>query len=121
MNRLKERKTDQINTYNAVFFKKEMFQKLEGSAEITKWAYKLIDIKWRIYHEISEKGTEIEKQAKERKLAPFEGYQSGDKKRMFNEVVKKYDDTSAYKEIKYRQQRDIVKSSEEKSLKESFG
>ncbi len=40
-----------------------------------------------ISHEISVKGTDIEKQAREGKLALFEGYQTGDKETMFKEVV----------------------------------
>ncbi len=102
-----KRKEDRSNTYNAIFFRKEIFQELEGFTEISNRAYELIDMKWRIYHEISEKGKDIKSQAKEETLAPFEGYQSEDEKRMRREIVKKYDTifSSAYNVIKYRQQR----------------
>ncbi len=115
-----KRKEDRSNTFNAVFFREKMFREIINraytTAEIINRAYRLIDIKWRIYHEISEKA-DIEK-AEKGTLAPFEGYRSGDKERMFREVVEKYTISSAYNVIKYRQQRDTVKSSEEKSSEE---
>ena len=93
--------------YNAVFYR-DKFEELRvsASAKRSQRAYKLIDIKWRIYHEILDKisngGKNIEKQAKKGTLEPFKGYRRGDNKRMFNEVVENYNDSSAYKVIKFR-------------------
>ncbi len=99
-------KEEAKSLYNAVFYRDKKFEQLKDSAKRSERAYKLIDIKWRIYHkildEISTGGRNIEKQAKEGTLKPFKGYRRGDKKKMFNEVVKNYNDSSAYKVIKFR-------------------